>query len=300
MFHYMVESAKDRYRQFADAAIKGPRANTSSGHGPPMFQYGDWFDKYPHGVSRTHWEDPDTNTKKETGDDAVMGQRPNLQSVEDFFASLSPSTKTTQPRKQQKRNGKRGSKYSPSQASLLPRQTSDFGQQVPPQQQLMDLSMANSPTVMAPGTDFPGFEGPVLYQPSPARSFDQSAFDYGFTSDHIPQLDRHFVYGAYAGTDPSTFASGGMPVPTNGALGQVVNSANMWTDPFAPAGTGEFSQPSAWFLPFNLDPLNAEMGGDPTGQMQNLGMPDLTGSGNMMNTFDMGLTGLGTQSRAQS
>ena len=58
MFHYMVESAKDRYRQFADAAIKGSVVTQNGSQISAMFQYGDWFDKYPHGVSRMHWEDP--------------------------------------------------------------------------------------------------------------------------------------------------------------------------------------------------------------------------------------------------
>jgi hypothetical protein len=296
MFHYMVESAKDRYRQFADAALTGPRPNMSTSQGPPLFQYGDWFDKYPHGVSRTHWEDPDTNSKKETGDDAVMGQRPDLQSVEEFFASLSPSAKPAQPRKQQRKDSRRDSA---SQPSVLPPQPAEFEQHppsVPPQ--LLGLAGPTAPPAMASGPDFPGYTDPTLYQPPPGPLFDQAPFNYNFISDHIPQLDRSFVYGAYAGADPSTLVSGGMPVPTNGHEGQqVVNGAtNVWTDPFTPSGTGEFFQPSAWFLPFNLDPLSAGMAGDSIGQMQTPGVPaDLAGPGGMMNTFDIGLTGMGNQ-----
>jgi hypothetical protein len=289
MFHYMVESAKDRYRQFADATLKGPQASLSGSQGPPLFQYGDWFDKYPHGVSRAHWEDPDTNMKKEKGDDAVMGQRPDLQSVEEFFASLSPSAKPAQPRKLQKRDDRRDS---PSRTSMLPPQPAEFGQQPRAPQQLMDLSGTTAPTVMAAGPSFPRYADLTLYQPPPEHSFDRSPYNYNIPFDHIPQLDRNFVYGAYTGADPSTLVSGGMPVSSIGADGQqVVNgvSSNIWTDPFTPAGSGEYFQPSAWFLPFNLDPLSAGMTGDPTGQMQNPGMPpDLTSPGGMMNTFDLG------------
>ncbi|KAL1989358.1 hypothetical protein VTN96DRAFT_120 [Rasamsonia emersonii] len=289
MFHYMVESAKDRYRQFADAAIKGPRASNPNGQGPPMFQYGDWFDKYPHGVSRSHWEDPDPSKKKETGDDAVMGQRPDLQSVEDFFASLSPSQKSLQPHKQQKRDDKRESKDSPSDAASMPRQSADFGQPMPapPQQEppLMDMLMANAPA------DFSGFNDPNLFHR--AQSFGQPNLDFYFP-DHIPQMDRHFVYGSYVGADPAAVMPSGMSMGPNGGVdGQVANGAagSFWTDPFTPAGTGEFFQPSAWFLPFNLDP---GMGAtDATAQSGPMQGPGFSNSGNMINSFDMGLTGMG-------
>ncbi|KAL1971148.1 hypothetical protein VTN77DRAFT_99 [Rasamsonia byssochlamydoides] len=318
MFHYMVESAKDRYRQFADAAIKGPLANHSSGQGqgPPMFQYGDWFDKYPHGVSRSHWEDPDPNMKKETGDDAVMGQRPDLQSVEEFFASLSPSQKPTQPHRQQKRNDRGGSKDSPSHASSMLRRA-DFGQSIPaPQQQqqqpLMDMSMANAPAAMGapPEGDFTGFNDPNLFHPPRAQTFDRPNFDFYFPADHIPQLDRHFVYGAYVGADPSTVIPGGMSMPPNANgtdTSHIVNGASFWTDPFTPAGTGEYFQPSAWFLPFNLDPgvgtdstaaAHHQSGPNPMhgqGPGPGPGGHDFSGSGNMINSFEMGLTGMPQQ-----
>ena len=68
-----------------------------------MFQYGDWFDKYPHGVSRTDWEDTHPEMKKEPGTEAVMSHQSELQSVEEFFASLSPPSKADLPRKAQRR-----------------------------------------------------------------------------------------------------------------------------------------------------------------------------------------------------
>ena len=60
-----------------------------------MFQYGDWFDKYPHGVSESEWESSHLEYRKEgdKGTEAVMSQRSDLQSVEEFFASLSPPSK---------------------------------------------------------------------------------------------------------------------------------------------------------------------------------------------------------------
>lgn len=59
-----------------------------------MFQYGDWFDKYPHGVSESEWEKSHLEYRGDSGtSEAVMSQRSDLQSVEEFFATLSPPSK---------------------------------------------------------------------------------------------------------------------------------------------------------------------------------------------------------------
>ncbi|KAJ5587007.1 uncharacterized protein N7459_002772 [Penicillium hispanicum] len=241
MFHYMVESAKDRYRQFADAAIQGSVAIQNGATLAPMFQYGDWFDKYPHGVSRVHWEDPDTR-HKETGEDAVMGQKPDLQSVEDFFASLSPSPQPTIPRKSR-----------PRKDSKLSDGNSGASQKSPPQ--AIDMTIGNTPGV--PGSAFPQ---PTLLSQNRGLPFSQGAFDFGITPDQLPQLDRQFVYGSFSEFDPTNF------MPTNNPPMPPINSIDTNTDqalftgqldPSAPAGTGEFYQPSAWFLPFNLDPAGS-------------------------------------------
>lgn len=72
----------------------GHGASSSSGSTKAMFQYGDWFDKYPHGVSESEWEKSHLEYRREAGTaDAVMSQRSDLQSVEEFFASLSPPSK---------------------------------------------------------------------------------------------------------------------------------------------------------------------------------------------------------------
>ncbi|KAG9774203.1 putative transcriptional regulatory protein [Exophiala dermatitidis] len=71
-------------------------AASSAGSGKAMFQYGDWFDKYPHGVSESEWEKSHLEYRREAGGaaaEAVMSQRSDLQSVEEFFASLSPPSK---------------------------------------------------------------------------------------------------------------------------------------------------------------------------------------------------------------
>ncbi|KAJ5746391.1 hypothetical protein N7520_011573 [Penicillium odoratum] len=230
MFHYMVESAKDRYRQFADVAIKGSVATQNGNSLAPMFQYGDWFSKYPHGVSRLHWEDPDTR-HKETGEDAVMGQKPDLQSVEDFFASLSPTPQPALPRKGRSRKNSKLSDHS------------SVDQTSPSQ---MDVTIGN-----IPANQFPQ---PSMYPPNRSMSFSQ--FDFNIPQDQLHQLDRQFVYGSFSEFDPTNFMP---PAPVNGVDPQPTEQS-LFTgqlDPGAPSGTGEFYQPSAWFLPFNLDPLGS-------------------------------------------
>jgi hypothetical protein len=111
MFHYIAENLKDLYRQHADAQIKGP-ASTGDKKKGNIFQYGDWFDRYPHGVSKTDYEDAAESNANEPGTDAVLGQKSDLQSVEEFFASLSPPSRADHQRKQARKNKPKSSSKS--------------------------------------------------------------------------------------------------------------------------------------------------------------------------------------------
>jgi hypothetical protein len=88
MFHWMAENLREQYRTCADAARQGTLANENSTS--PIFQYGDWFDRYPHGVSGSDFVDPASYKKKEKGDDAVLEQKPELHTVEEYITTLSP------------------------------------------------------------------------------------------------------------------------------------------------------------------------------------------------------------------
>lgn len=260
MFHYMVESAKDRYRQFADAAIKGSVPTQNGGQIAPMFQYGDWFDKYPHGVSRSHYEGADTQQRG--SDEAVMSQKPDLQSVEDFFAGLSPGSQPSAPRRVHSRTSSR-----PEAPSGLDRITS--------QQHMVDLNMHNVPELLAPSGI--GFPQPPSYNQGRGQPFGQSHFDFPIPTDQLPQIDRQFVYGSFSSFDPSptSFVSPDDPATMSAVNGTAEpplppapnHPPNQDTsaifagqlDPNAPSGTGEYYQPSAWFLPFNLDPVGLNL-----------------------------------------
>lgn len=108
MFHWVVENLREQYRIYHDAThTLASNTNTSALVGrskclnqklglenarihSSLFQYGDWFDRYPHGLSCTGSADPATPNKKEKGDDAVLEQKPELHTVEDYFTSLLP------------------------------------------------------------------------------------------------------------------------------------------------------------------------------------------------------------------
>ncbi|KAL7626232.1 hypothetical protein AAE478_003002 [Parahypoxylon ruwenzoriense] len=93
MFHFMAENLREQYKTCADAARQGTPANDNSA-ASPIFQYGDWFDRYPHGVSQPEFVEPASFKKKETGEDAVLEQKPELHTVEEFFTQLSPPQST--------------------------------------------------------------------------------------------------------------------------------------------------------------------------------------------------------------
>ncbi|PGH04859.1 hypothetical protein AJ80_08469 [Polytolypa hystricis UAMH7299] len=192
MFHYMVESAKDRYRHFANAAIMGQASD--SDEDSTMFQYGDWFDKYPHGVSRAYWKGQDRENARDSGGDAVMAQQSDLQSVEDFFASLSPPSHADTPRKGVKRQdpatADRRSHKAPGNhyEAVMPQQpqhrhalTPQPPQQQQQQQQqqhhhspshqpgILDISMTGAQPLISDPTSpaFTNFKPPTQQQPPP-------------------------------------------------------------------------------------------------------------------------------------
>lgn len=298
MFHYMVQSAKDRYRHFADAALKGSVATSTTqqnGQLTPMLQYSDWFDRYPNGVSKLHWEDPDnTKDKERVADDAVMGQKPDLQSVENFFAGLSSSSSssstTTPSSRHTRKRPQLHSRKTSIQSSPSPGTIICFNQSTTnPHPVPGTTTIANTPGIMetAPAST------PVFPQPSTATittttttlfpqnhhhnhtgdfHFDQFSFNFTL-ADQLPQLDRQFVYDeAFTGLDLAFDTAVNNNPHGNPNLHSVDSpgTSSLWTTgtgngvddfhPTEPSGTGELYQPSAWFLPFNLDPGCGETG----------------------------------------
>jgi hypothetical protein len=92
MFHWMVENIRTQYRNALEASRSGKLGAKGSASWP-VLQYSDWFNRYPYGVSEFDVVEPTSQRRREKGEDAVLEQKPELQSVEDFFTSLaSPSS----------------------------------------------------------------------------------------------------------------------------------------------------------------------------------------------------------------
>ncbi|KAF3491671.1 zinc finger transcription factor 1 [Arthroderma uncinatum] len=325
MFHYMVESSKERYRHFAEASVRGriaPGVNKDSKEQDvPIFQYGDWFDKYPHGVSKLRWEDPDVEVKKESGSDAVMAHQSDLQSVEEFFTSLSPVSPSGGPRKEAKRTDtttpsdkarrqaatrsntiSQPSNVPSTQApqprivpnSISPDQRQHQQPQMQPQMQPVPTTMSSQiqqqpePMPNHVTADYSNYTNPNMYthhtEPTP---FSAPAYKFHTNPDPLPQLDRQLVYDAYIGVE----AIPQHPIPTPSSNSHPIHShhapqpqpqaqPNHGPDPNMNNSywnnnsyqsyemqppmnwNGELIQSSAWFLPFNLDPIAGGLDGD--------------------------------------
>ena len=247
MFHYLAESVKDIYRHFADASIKGTTTAENSTVGTPMFQYGDWFDRYPVGVSKADFEDSDREVKEEPGADAPMSQQSDLQSVEEFFASLSPPSKAEQPRKIPRRFGKSvGDIRKPSDPRAAMQNAS-----LPTQREHSIATLAE-----VSGSNPPYDTQQMIYPHDPFEAqanYDLHAGNF-YPTNPLPQLDRQLVVGAaYAGVDPAAHANATFGLSDNfnvwdgvdmGGIGMGVNGGNSWL--------GQSS--TAWMMPFNMEP----------------------------------------------
>ena len=283
MFHHMIENLKSLYRQFADWAYQGPTATATDKLDAASFQYGDWFDKYPHGVSGTDYEDPAVHEQEESSN-APLSQKSDLQSVEDFFQNNpSAPTSASQQRKIARRQGQsagrahittkaptatKAGQANANQGGTMPHQSPritdghavhDRGPQSLQHPLISNIYPLYSPSFYPEVQD----AGASLYPPG----------------QHFPvtELDRHLVLGAYAQDLSSTQLNPRVPaglapqIPSEdpNTTARSVESHNsaptmsslMWNQPtdfnLTPVGAPAYEhgmQSSAWFMPFNLVP----------------------------------------------
>ena len=197
-----------------------PSATTSSTKAPgsaekprtgSMFQYGDWFDKYPHGVSESEWEKSHLEYRAENigSAEAVMSQRSDLQSVEEFFASLSPPSKADDTlggrgnKKVARRRGKSVAENKKSEreekekekgkgpvVDLVAGATPSTADQDPQRRQSMSQTLPGQRlSSTAPATD-------VNFNNQPNQPFDLSSFDITSPSlYHNTQFSEPYNYG---------------------------------------------------------------------------------------------------------
>lgn len=238
MFHWMSENLKEQYRLCADAARQGPAALGSSQSSSNIFQYGDWFDRYPHGVSQSDFEDPVTGIKKEKGDDAVLENKSDYHTVEEFFHTLGE----LQPH---------DSKSSKGSKRKTKKNVPTLQEQVEPIQANAQ-NMAPGPPLQMQNNSNHGL--PQSYNQmsptSPVNMYNHNNQGPYYNHDMLipphhqgmlPQLDRQLVFGAYAGMDPSSLSSQNMLDSTNAWDMQMGGMSGFVTEPS-----------SAWFMPFNM------------------------------------------------
>jgi len=239
MFHFVTENLRDLYRRHADAARSGAaQGRAAEGLDSGIFQYGDWFDRYPHGVSGTDYEEPSAEVKKEPGADAVLGQKSDLQTVEEFFSKLSPPSRAAHQQAQQqsqlsqqaKKNAakkRRASKSSSASAVTGSQQQSNVthgsqqfavNQQAPssrqeqpqqPQQHLQQQGM-HANMLSSGGQDFPsgGSSGmdtlrqhSIAFPPGFQAPPNPLLLNSGGGQHLMSELDRQMVLSSYAGLD---------------------------------------------------------------------------------------------------
>lgn len=282
MLNFVAENLKELYRQHADNVLRGAGAAGKT-KGTAIFQYGDWFDRYPHGVSKTDFEDPAAQVKKEAGTDAVLGQKSDLQSVEEFFASLSPPSKAEASRKMAKK-GKHAKSASRSDTvvagdrqrsqSLHHQQQQQAPSSQPPHQshtqhQPHDQESLFPDQVPLSANSLANFSHPNYLSLNPRQP---GQLDTTFSStnqqhnSHLPAQQSQSPFtpqgphanqlslmdfaatGAFPNIDPTTMA---LLSPSN-------QQQNMWPGMDLGGFAGGYTmtgEPSgAWFMPFNVDP----------------------------------------------
>ncbi|CAD0086380.1 unnamed protein product [Aureobasidium mustum] len=247
MFHFVTENLKDLYRKHADAAFRGAQAGNAQKPLETIFQYGDWFDRYPHGVSGTDYEEP------------VTADKNDLQSVEEFFSKLSPPNKTTKQKAPRKKRGKADSQSKPAAATAAgtsgPAAPNPSGfpnqQQNQAQHQHHPAATVSQMTAGAMNTNF-GVLSPQNSNNFPAELAmmqQQQQPDQQQHQQYSNMLNLDPSMSHYQSLDPSSATTNPFSIDLN-AFDFGMNSNNAWHD-----------QSSAWFMPFNVDPPSVGAGG---------------------------------------
>lgn len=264
MFHFVTENLKDLYRRHADAAFRGAQAGNAQKPLETIFQYGDWFDRYPHGVSGTDYEEPVTaDVKKEPGSDAVLGQKNDLQSVEEFFSKLSPPNKNAKQKVPRKKRGKADAQPKATAAgaagpaaanpSGFPNQQQNQAQPQAQRQQIPAAtvsqmtagSMNTNFNVLEPQNSNPNFPAELAMMQQQRQQPDQQQHQQ---YSNMLNLDANMSH--YQSIDPSSNSANPFSIDLNAFDFGMNSNNNAWHD-----------QSTAWFMPFNVDPPSVGTGG---------------------------------------
>ena len=209
MFHYMGHNLSEIYHQHVEASAKG-NINEVRKIDSSIFQYGDWFKKYPHGIPKSNFEVSATNIKKEPRDEAILSGKSDLQNIEDFFSSVSPPSGSlpTHPHKFAKKGAKRATVH--VVAPSLPRHKQDnksYPHHLPQSQPspLLSLQPPKNAQLSPTHPNIYHSPQPDFYQASPDAPppYQSTAYDH-----HLPpQTEHNLSFGGFAGPNPDSIAS---------------------------------------------------------------------------------------------
>jgi hypothetical protein len=263
-FHWPSEHLKEQFRTCADAARQGLMDGTDQPPAP-TYEYNDWFDRYPHGVSQSDFVALTAIVKKEKGEDIVLEHRSDYHTVEEYVSTLSPVNPEEREaiRPVRRRNVKKNQPVPPPQREA---------------QRPSATHIAPGPSVQVPNVSNPQIAH--AYHPmSPTNNtnmFGQPAY-YGQELLHppnpqgmLPQLDRQLVFGAYTGMDPTSLGTQSM-----------VDGGGLWDMGMTGATSFPAEPTSAWFMPFNMEPPEIGQDTDLSGSLGTLGVGYGGGGGGM-------------------
>ena len=287
IFHHMTQSLKEMYSQYEGTSRQSDGSSGSTLSPTATFQYGDWFDQYPHGLQQVAGAVPRPQVKKENSDEAVLDHNPDLKSVEKYFESLSSNPdhvkkvarKSPVKKAAKSRSGRRNSAKSNSQnaspATSTPTpQSQPLGQAIPMQlEHQQDHDIIAEPASRT-AVDIPQIPSQVYMQSQQQPMYSGDEYQFPTGGQHslvsaqdmsmaqnqptiLPQLDRQFVYDAYTGADSMTrFPNPDMV--TDGTIGDAAGwDSQMETSNMGNFGMGDATTDalgsSAWFLPFNTN-----------------------------------------------
>lgn len=245
MISFMVKNLKDIYKQYVDAAGKG--ISDASEDYPPIFQYGDWFGRYPRGFPQIETGGRSPQVKTEVVEEVSLSQKSDLQTADEFIkTSRSPPTvnpalqkSKKPPKKSQKASSTHLVKSTTSPQSQNPSRTQSYPDTFPDQKPPTNIiPMAEADANQPPITPYTPTHPPLmqnLYQHSqPNLAFsdphDLLPFNTLANTGLLPQLDRSLVYDAYMGNnDLNTMSNFMNQVQTEypGGLGTMWNPNEM-------------------------------------------------------------------------
>ncbi|KAL8671820.1 MAG: hypothetical protein Q9168_003704 [Polycauliona sp. 1 TL-2023] len=262
MFHFMGDNLKEIWKNYRDHALqKGNGVMATSTSDSSLFQYGDWFKRYPNGVAETEYGVPATTVKEESAKEPTLSQQSDLQNVEAVFDKLSPRVRGPSAGHKAMRKG--SSKAMAVQTRAHPPQV------IPPSVQheepVQSMTAMAGQTAIAPSPFSPHPSQP-LYSTLPPQTYESMgpSAELGL----LPNLDRNMVYNAYVGTSGAPMSSTdasfmplSMDEPTPSMWGHPMGEMGVHP-PQSFGGMGNYmgDQSSAWFMPFNMLPPTGFVG----------------------------------------